>query len=347
MSHAFIGLNRGFVPFSLCSAFFMAAAVNFISQVMLASEARIMKGISGAFDYQRLFLGISSSSGTAAQLDSEMHFLNLDALAVLPEGYSFNGNMFPLLLLEEFYLFFIGLWLELMTTVVSLVLYRSLAVICFLDVGIVWIETSRLITMRRSIRRVKFDRFIRFLRIIEGMILFAAVIACIRILHSTGNSYNITVTVLLLIVSVFLVSLFIIGRYRLHSQLTQPVGTKNSKQDNKEDRLSSEYAYLIRTTSIIVIIASSSVAAAQLYSLISIHNFEAQIQSNNDIVSEDRQVVEVVEATEATDQITCLGGHWDLPVQRCDADIWNVSHFLLAAQILQDSQNSETKAKEK
>lgn len=192
----------------------------------------------------------------------DKYFLNNESINAIPGGMTFKS-------IEQHLRLSMLVWS----------VYRCAALICFLDIGILWIESSRLVSGTRKQRLEKFNRFRMFIRIMELLLLSSAIMNGVFLTIMSAEGYWIFDDVLLCATSIIIICLFSIGRYRLTAILSK------GKRFNCLDPKLLEYSITIRKIAMFVVLANIGIIIAQMYKLSSVHNYEDLIRSNNESFS--------------------------------------------------------------
>lgn len=204
-------------------------------------------------------------------------FLNGEALNAIPESLSYEGTM----LLSQVCLLMISLGLRvlILLQLLTQTLFHSLAIVCFLDVSIIWLEASRIAGLNRRSRDMRSRRFKKMIRLIEAFFFIFSMNFVIRLAFTDGQSYSNFLSILIAVASLLIALLFTIGRLRLRTMLSRAVAKLSV------DQASSRYSALIRNVSTVVILSNIGVFLGQLYVSYRVTDIEALVTSKNDPVS--------------------------------------------------------------
>lgn len=163
---------------------------------------------------------------------------------------------------------------------ISYVLYRALTVICFLDVSLLWIESSKVSSYQPRERKQRLVKWYRVLRTVEVAIFIILLGITISLVLTNGQSYSIADSVLVLTLSMMITLAFAYSRYRLRAILSKPL----MSYDDKRKQETQEYLSVIRQLSTFIIIANLGIIVTQIYSVVKIRNFDSLVQANNEPV---------------------------------------------------------------
>lgn len=165
---------------------------------------------------------------------------------------------------------------------VSKIFYRTVAVVCFLDVSVVWLDSVRQTTLNKLFEKKKVKRFKRLVRVFELFVLLSLLAFIIRLITTNGRSYNIFISIIMAVLAATLVVLFFYGRSRIISVLLPT--TEKTKVKTQSDIAAAKYVFTIRATAAAVIFANLGVLAIQIYSIVMIQNFPDLVAANNSSV---------------------------------------------------------------
>lgn len=151
------------------------------------------------------------------------------------------------------------------------------AIITFLDVCLVWLESTRTTALNRDRRKQNILRFRWFVRTLEVTYFLILFLLVILLISTNGASYSVAPSVFAFLMSSFLVVLYGVGRSRLQFHfVTSRLTTYNPK--------SRALWNIIRRVSTVVIASNVGVIFVQLYSIITIQKFEDLVGAYNDPV---------------------------------------------------------------
>lgn len=327
------------MTYTMSAGFFFSAIIFYLSRIFLLQQQKVMANIGENFAFDRILLPEDKITkayylellnelmyGPSPDRFEDRLFLNAAAANALPENVTFDGNLMNSSLIALM-IHFLGLRELVFINMISFVFYRSFAVASFLDVSLVWIESSRLASQTRSKRMMKLARWRRMLRSLEAIFFIFMLGLTVSLVVTKGESYTILDSILVLSLSLAVFASFLYGRYRLSYIFEMELISASKKQRDEE----AKYLEIIKRTSTLIIVANLGIIAAQLYFVMKIKDFNDLVRSNNDPVS-FIAVAGLMFSSTVSFAIACI---WSLVVPRHQPHGRSTCVVLLLVQVLQ------------
>lgn len=162
-----------------------------------------------------------------------------------------------------------------------MVFFRTLAVVAFLDISLVWLDAVHRATIGRVLEKQRFRRIYIIVRLSELSVLLGLVIFISRLILSNGRTYNVSLSVITLLSACLVIFLFAYGRYRITTILSKPANEKLTEKEKENQKL----LKIVRNFSTVIFVSNLGVIATQLYFILEVINFEDFLESNNNAVS--------------------------------------------------------------
>lgn len=264
--------SQDFLTWTICAVSILVAAAFFISRVVIYNQVNNFAKISEAFDINRVpstFDEIAYSYYDAV-LDALLNLTGSDNNSNGDEDIFLNADALNQVQSTTFQ----GLRSLVIFNLISNGLKSFLAIIIFIDVSVLWIQSAQSNILNKVKRARDVYRFKVFIRVLEVSIFVVIAIVYSFFVSDAQDDYNVFPSLVILLLSVFVLVLYITGRTKLRFFFV----TTKLTGEASVNKIWIE----IKRVSAVIIVASVGVVIVQIYSIATIQNFDDYVDSAND-----------------------------------------------------------------